>query len=259
MPAPKPGVAPVSEQGRIARLEALAAEMTSRGWTAHVITAPRRGSRLFVQHPASTAGGQHILAAPDNASGEWHYWFVPAEPIAPAGSPAQAAEAIVRALGQGAGRAAGPANGTAAVPQPADRAALGAQGFSGTAGQHPALITDHDSPPTLTLVLPPSLAKDQVLAGLATAIGQVRADLAARAQLFQHRVEQNAAAGNQLAQALCRGQVIAGEHAAATIDEAIVCAFGLWDQYEAQLSTARGAAVCPLAPEAPSPAEGPSR
>jgi hypothetical protein len=124
--------------------------------------------------------------------------------------------------------------------------------------EHPALITDHDSPPALTLILPPGLDKDQVLAGLAAAISQVRAEVAARAQLFQRRAEQSAAGGDQLSQALCRGQVIGGEHAAATIDEAIVAAFDLWEQYEAQLAARSGATPHP-APEASRPAEGPPR
>jgi hypothetical protein len=104
--------------------------------------------------------------------------------------------------------------------------------------QHPALSTDHDTLPTLTLVLPPGLGKDQILASLAEAIGQVRTDVAARAHLFQRRGQEYAARGDQLEQALCRGQALGGEHAAATLDEAIIGVFDLWDQYQTPPSTA---------------------
>ncbi len=104
--------------------------------------------------------------------------------------------------------------------------------------QHPALITERDELPSPTLVLPGDLGKDQALTGLVQAIGQVRTDLAARVRLFQRRVQEFAASGDQLGQALCRGQVLAGEHAAATIDEGIVVAFNLWDQYEREIRQA---------------------
>lgn len=120
------------------------------------------------------------------------------------------------------------------------------------AGPHPALITSYDSTPTLTLVLPPHLGKDEVLAGLARAIGQTRAGLARRARQFQHHVEEYAAAGDQLRQALCRGQVLASSDAASHLDEDIVEAFDLWPQYEAQtaaqtLATAGGQASVAVA------------
>lgn len=115
-------------------------------------------------------------------------------------------------------------------------------------GQHPALITDHDSLPTLTLVLPPDLDRDDILIGLAAAIAQVRLDLATRIRQFQHRVEECATAGDELRQALCRGQVLGSEHAAAAIDETIIAAFDLWNQYEAQLSAAVDATPYPARP-----------
>jgi hypothetical protein len=105
-------------------------------------------------------------------------------------------------------------------------------------GKHPALITERDELPSLTLVLPSGLSKDQALTGLVQAIRQVRTELAARVRLFQQRVHECAASGDQLGQALCRGQVLAGEHAAAAIDEQITGAFGLWDQYERQIQQA---------------------
>lgn len=97
--------------------------------------------------------------------------------------------------------------------------------------QHPALATDRDPPQTLTLILPTRLSKDQTLARLVQAIGQVRSDIADRAELLHQQAEQAAARGDTLNQALCHGQVIAGDHAAAAIDEEIVGLFDLWDQY----------------------------
>jgi hypothetical protein len=106
------------------------------------------------------------------------------------------------------------------------------------AEQHPALIAAHDELPSLTLVLPAGLGKDQALPGLVQAIGQVRTDLAARARLFQQRAGECAASGDLPGQALCRGQVLASEHAASAIDEGIVGAFGLWEQYEREIHPA---------------------
>src|ERR1017187_6341616 len=101
--------------------------------------------------------------------------------------------------------------------------------------QHPALFTKHDDPPSLTLVLPGDLGNDQVLKGLAQAIGEFRTDLAARVQRFQQLVERDAARGDQLSQALCRGQVLAYGEAASVLDEAIIAVFDLWPQYQRQL------------------------
>jgi hypothetical protein len=88
--------------------------------------------------------------------------------------------------------------------------------------------------PRLTLVLPGHLEHDSVLQGLVRAIEETRTGVAGRVQLFLRLEECYAANGNQLRQALCRGQALAGEHAAAALDEAIVETFDLWHQYEAQ-------------------------
>lgn len=109
--------------------------------------------------------------------------------------------------------------------------------------EHPALNTDYDSPPALTLVLPEGLGKDEVLAGLAQAIGQARARLARRALRYHQYVVEHAARGDQLHQAGCRGQVIASSEAVAYIDESIVAAFDLWNQYDAQLAAQATAAT----------------
>jgi hypothetical protein len=104
--------------------------------------------------------------------------------------------------------------------------------------QHPALIVEHDDLPSLTLVLPGDLGKDQALKGLVQAIRQVRTDLAEQVSRFQQRVEECAANGDRLGQALWRGQVLASEHAASALDEGIIGAFDLWDQYESGIQRA---------------------
>jgi hypothetical protein len=101
--------------------------------------------------------------------------------------------------------------------------------------QHPALFTKHYEPPSLTLVLPGNLDHDQVLQRLAQAIGEFRTNLAAHVQRSQQIVERDAARGDQLGQALGRGQVLAYGNAASTLDEAIIEVFGLWPQYQTQL------------------------
>lgn len=100
--------------------------------------------------------------------------------------------------------------------------------------QHPILNVEHDDLPSLTLVLPRRLDRDQTLKALVEAIGQARTDLVSRAWLCRRLEEDCAADGEPLRQALCRGQALGGEHAAATIDEAIIGVFGLWDQYKAR-------------------------
>jgi hypothetical protein len=141
---------------------------------------------------------------------------------------------------------------TASGPWPGTDRASRAEGSVVNAERYPALSADHDALLALTLVLPPGLGNDQVLAGLIEAIGQVRAEVAARAQLFQLRAQERTAGGDQLGQALCRGQALGGEHAATAIDEAIIGVFDLWGQYETQLRAAGGAPARP-APGAPRP------
>jgi hypothetical protein len=99
-------------------------------------------------------------------------------------------------------------------------------------GHDPALRTDDYALPSLTLVLPGGLGKDETLQRLAQAIGQVRTTLDQRARVFEGRVRECTAEGNKLGQALCRGQVLANHAAAATIDEAITEVFDLWSQLD---------------------------
>jgi hypothetical protein len=48
------------------------------------------------------------------------------------------------------------------------------------------------------------------------------------------RAAEYAASGDLLRQALCRGQALGAKCAMATLDEEIVEAFDLWQQYEVQ-------------------------
>ncbi len=128
--------------------------------------------------------------------------------------------------------------------------------------EHPALFTKHYEPPSLTLVLPGDLDNDQVVKGLAQAIGEFRTDLAARVQRFQQIVERDAVRGDQLGQALGRGQVLAYGEAASVLDEAIVTVFDLWPQYQTQLDRQaddpRRPPGAPDGPQGTVPADGPA-
>ena len=94
---------------------------------------------------------------------------------------------------------------------------------------------DLDPALSLVLVLPRGLGTDQAARGIAQVIGQVRTNLTLRALQFQQHAASRAAAGDTAGEALCRGQALASDHAAGTLDEAIVEVFGLWDQYERQI------------------------
>jgi hypothetical protein len=111
MPASQPSVVPVPEEDRLAFLDALAAELKARGWIAYIAATLWRAPRLFVQHPQQHSLTETVLAAPDDASGQWWYWFSHAERIAPADSTALAAEKVIQALSPGTGST--PADGPA--------------------------------------------------------------------------------------------------------------------------------------------------
>jgi len=99
--------------------------------------------------------------------------------------------------------------------------------------QHPALITEDSGLPSLTLVLPGNA--DQVLTDLALAISKTHQTMAGWVEAFRRRRDECAASGDQLGQAMARGQVVTGEHVIDHLDENIVEVFGLWDQYDAQV------------------------
>ncbi len=98
LPASRTSTAAFPAEEQIARLDALAAEVIAYGWAAYITTPLGRPVRLFVQDPSDTAMCSYIVAAPDDASGDWWYWFGWAERITPAAMPAAAAQAIVWTL-----------------------------------------------------------------------------------------------------------------------------------------------------------------
>jgi hypothetical protein len=103
-----------------------------------------------------------------------------------------------------------------------------------SADEHPALRTEHSDLPNVTLVLPAHLDADQALRGLLTSIEQTRDGLLSWARRFRQLEKGYAASGDRLCQAQCRGQSLGPEHAAGMLDQEIIEAFDLWQQYEAQ-------------------------
>jgi len=103
------------------------------------------------------------------------------------------------------------------------------------AEEHPALSAGHDDVPGLTLVLPGHLDASRALQGLVASIEQARAGLAGRVSRFRQLEAGYAASGDRVRQALCRGQALGSGHAAAALDEEIIQAFDMWQQYEAQV------------------------
>jgi hypothetical protein len=196
-------------------------------------------TEVLVTSPAAPARGHARISREGTI--RWECSF--ATPASPASglTPLQAAGAIAAAL----------ACGTVPVQEPAERSTVTAAPFCAhedvmNISHSPASPAGGGDVPPLALVLPPGLARDQVLAGLVEAVTLARAQLAARAQTFAQR----AANGGQRDRELLRGQAMGSEDAAATIDEVIVEVFGLWEQYWPQLSTAAGPA-CPAAPPEP--------
>jgi len=92
-----------------------------------------------------------------------------------------------------------------------------------------------DDPPSLTLVLPPGLGAHETLHGLAEAVSRTRADMVRWLELFRQRARACAARGDKLGEARCRGQILAAEHIIGHLDENLVEAFSLWDQYDQQI------------------------
>jgi hypothetical protein len=86
-----------SSADTIARLDALAAELTSHGWTASVMTPQGSTPRLYARNPepGAAALSERIFARP-RADGTWSYWWPWAEPIADTAS--AAAAIIVKVL-----------------------------------------------------------------------------------------------------------------------------------------------------------------
>ncbi len=81
----------------VIRLDALAAELTARGWHATLEAPPGRAPSLHAHNPepGARALSERIYAQP-RADGTWIYWWPWAQPIAT--TPATAAEIIIRVL-----------------------------------------------------------------------------------------------------------------------------------------------------------------
>jgi|HubBroStandDraft_1064217.scaffolds.fasta_scaffold188363_2 hypothetical protein len=102
-----PGAPVLSDTGSGARvllaetlhdaLDALGAELSAHGWTAHVRALPGRvpGLRASNPEPGAAVLSEDIYAKP-GPDGRWEYWWPWAERIA--GDPAGAAAVIVRVL-----------------------------------------------------------------------------------------------------------------------------------------------------------------
>jgi hypothetical protein len=98
MPAQHPAVIPAADATTAAQaLEALASELSARGWTARLHTPDGRLPSLYVQNPDAEKLSEHIYAGPA-ADGTWSYWWSWADTIAPAADPAGAAATITRVL-----------------------------------------------------------------------------------------------------------------------------------------------------------------
>lgn len=86
-----------SQAETVARLNALAAELTAHGWTASVREPRSKPPTLHAHNPepGAAALSEHIYARP-RIDGTWTYWWPWIEPIAD--TPADAAAVIVRVL-----------------------------------------------------------------------------------------------------------------------------------------------------------------
>jgi hypothetical protein len=100
---------------------------------------------------------------------------------------------------------------------------------------HPALIIGHHDVPSLTFTLPAGMNAGPMLDGFMKSVIEARRSLACRVLQFERLTKDHAASGDLLRQALCRGQALGAQHAISTLDEEIVEAFYLWQQYEVQV------------------------
>jgi hypothetical protein len=117
--------------------------------------------------------------------------------------------------------------------------------------EHPALTTGHNDVPGLSLMLPDHLDSSRTLQGLVASIEQARAGLADRVRRFRQLEAGYAASGDRVRQAMCRGQALGAGHAAAALDEEIIQAFDLWQQYDIQIPGLGSAADAPAASPRP--------
>ena len=107
--------------GGIAFLDALAAQLRCRGWTAYLRTATGRLPGLCVQDPRQPTQCGDVIAAPSGPAGDVWYWFSWAERIAPVRAPGAAADVIIRTFRRPAdGMRAAVTGGRAGRPEPPD-------------------------------------------------------------------------------------------------------------------------------------------
>jgi hypothetical protein len=119
------------------------------------------------------------------------------------------------------------------------------------ADEHPALTAGHDDVPGLSLVLPEHLDSSRTLQGLVASIEQARAGLADRVRRFRQLESGYAASGDRVRQALCRGQALGAGHASAALDEEIIQAFDLGQQYDVQIPGPGSGGTGPAASRGP--------
>jgi hypothetical protein len=125
-------------------------------------------------------------------------------------------------------------------------------------------LMDERPAPRLLLILPDDLASQDVARGIAQAVQNVHHTLADRAERMQTALEEAAASGDTLRQALCRGQHLAYSGIADHLSEELAAVFDLWHQLDAQSGTscdqeprppARHIAPLPCAPCTVEPAD----
>jgi hypothetical protein len=100
MPVQPPAGIPVAAQLSAAQsLEALARELTTRGWVTRPHAPAGRRPSLYVQNPEPGASllSEHIYASPSQ-DGTWWYWWPWAAKIAPVADPGTAAATVTRVL-----------------------------------------------------------------------------------------------------------------------------------------------------------------
>jgi hypothetical protein len=89
--------------------DVLAAQLHARGWTGYMSTPAGRLAFLSVPDRCGRTEDADVIAVPEGHTGQWWYWFSWAERIAPADTPAEAADAIISACQRPADEAQAPA------------------------------------------------------------------------------------------------------------------------------------------------------
>jgi hypothetical protein len=91
-----------SRRDQAERLDALAVELTGRGWiTYEVATLPHQSPAICVLDRGTREVRMRIVTAPDDETGTWYYWPPTGAPLARADDAAAAADVIARELIRG--------------------------------------------------------------------------------------------------------------------------------------------------------------